>query len=119
MYLFFGAVTTVVSILSFAIFERIGFDALLANILSWIISVFVAFVTNTVWVFESSLKEKVFAKALKFYAARLFTLLIEELILLVFIKLLGFNSLAVKTLAQIIVIVLNFVVSKLFVFKQK
>ena len=118
-YLFFGAVTTAVSIATFAFFEWAGLDALFANVLSWIISVLVAFVTNTLWVFESSLKVKFFQKAIKFYAARLSTLAVEELILWVFIKLLAFDSIVVKTVAQIVVIVLNYLVSKLFVFRKK
>lgn len=119
LYLFFGAVTTAVSIFTFAFFEWLGFNPLVANILSWIISVFVAFITNTLWVFESSLKENSVLKAVKFYAARLSTLAVEELLLWIFISRLGFNSLIVKTVAQIVVIILNFVVSKLFVFRKK
>lgn len=116
--MFFGAVTTAVSIFSFALFEWAGLDALAANILSWIIAVMVAFVTNTLWVFEDTLKEKLLTKAMKFYAARLSTLAVEELILWVFITKLGFNSLIVKTAAQVAVIVLNYLVSKLFVFRK-
>ncbi len=116
LYLFFGAITTAVSIVSFAVFEYLKIDALVANILSWILSVFVAFVTNSLWVFESDLKTEFVKRALKFYAARIFTLLVEELLLLVFIKLLHFDSLLIKCIAQIAVIVLNYVISKLYVF---
>ncbi len=116
LYLFFGAVTTAVSILSFAFFEYLRIDALVANILSWILSVFVAFITNTLWVFEGDLKTKAVKKALKFYVARIFTLLVEELLLLVFIKWLLFDSLLIKCMAQIAVIVLNYVISRFYVF---
>jgi predicted membrane protein len=44
---------------------------------------------------------------------------IEEIILLVFITWLGFNSMVVKVIAQVIVIVLNYVISKFFVFSEK
>ncbi len=118
-YLFFGVITTAVSILSFALFEFSGLDVLIANILSWILSVFVAFITNTLWVFGDNLKNRVITKAFKFYAARIFTLLIEEALLLIFIKLLGLNSFVVKCTAQVVVIVLNYVISKLFVFGNK
>lgn len=47
------------------------------------------------------------------------TLVIEEIILLVFITWLGFNSMIVKVIAQVIVIVLNYVISKFFVFSEK
>lgn len=115
-YLFFGAVTTAVSIVSFATFEYLKIDVLVANVFSWILSVFVAFITNSLWVFEGDLKTKFAKKVLKFYAARLFTLLVEEVLLFIFIKRLHFDSLFVKILAQIIIIVLNYVISKFFVF---
>ena len=47
------------------------------------------------------------------------TLVIEEIILLIFITWLGFNSMVVKVIAQVIVIVLNYVISKFFVFSEK
>ena len=56
---------------------------------------------------------------LSFYAGRLLTLGVEELLLFVFITWLGFNSMVVKILAQIVVIVLNYVISKLLVFRDK
>lgn len=116
LYMVFGLVTTVVSIVSFAFFEYLKIDALVANVLSWILAVLVAFITNTLWVFESDLKTDVLKKAFKFYAARIFSLLVEELLLLVFITLLHFDSLLIKCIAQIVVIVLNYVISKLYVF---
>lgn len=53
-----------------------------------------------------------------FFAGRLATLGVEEVILLIFITWLSFNSMAVKVVAQIVVILLNYVISKLFVFKK-
>lgn len=53
-----------------------------------------------------------------FFAGRVVTLLIEEAILLIFITWLGFNSMVVKVIAQVVVIVLNYIISKWFVFKK-
>ena len=79
-----------------------------------------AFLTNKTWVFQSGGQEKGFLSLmLSFYAGRLVTLGVEELLLLVFITWLGFNSMAVKIAAQIVVIVLNYVISKLLVFRDK
>ena len=79
-----------------------------------------AFLTNKTWVFSSPGQEKSFlALMLSFYAGRLLTLGVEELLLFVFITWLGFNSMVVKILAQIVVIVLNYVISKLLVFRNK
>ena len=54
-----------------------------------------------------------------FYSWRVITLVVEEAILLVFITWLGFNSMLIKVIAQVIVIVLNYVISKLVVFKER
>ena len=78
-----------------------------------------AFLTNRVWVFASPTDNiKDFMKQmLSFYSGRIITLVIEEAILLVFINMLGFGSLLVKIVAQVVVILLNYVISKLFIFK--
>ena len=55
---------------------------------------------------------------LSFTAGRGFTLVIEEIIILVFITWLKFASLPVKLAAQVIVIVLNYIISKVYVFKK-
>ena len=111
LYLFFGGLTTVVSILLFALFNvSFKINALIANILSWIISVAFAFFTNRIWVFS--------APTHTIYGGRVVTLFIEEGILFVFITSLGFNTMIVKIVAQIIVIILNYIISKLWVFKN-
>ena len=53
-----------------------------------------------------------------FFGGRIITLVVEEVILLVFISILGFNSMIVKIVAQIIVILLNYIISKLIIFKK-
>ena len=53
------------------------------------------------------------------FGGRVFTLAVEELILFVFITLLGMNAIVIKVIGQVVVTVLNYVVSKLFVFKEK
>lgn len=57
-------------------------------------------------------------KFISFIGGRVATLVVEELILFIFITNLGMNSMAVKVVAQVIVIVLNYVISKLIVFKK-
>ena len=68
---------------------------------------------------EAGQEKSFFRLMLSFYAGRLLTLGVEELLLFVFITWLGFNSMAVKIVAQIVVIVLNYVISKLLVFRNK
>lgn len=120
LYLFFGGLSFIVSVATYALFNvPMKMDALIANVLSWIITVMFAFLTNRVWVFASPTDNiKDFMKQmLSFYSGRIITLVIEEAILLVFINMLGFGSLLVKIVAQVVVILLNYVISKLFIFK--
>ena len=122
LYLFFGGVVTLVSIGTFQLFYAVfKINELIANVISWVISVLVAYITNRTWVFVSTANTKgaVTAEMLGFFGGRAATLLIEELIILVFVTFLKFNSLAVKLAAQIAVIVLNYIFSKLLIFKNK
>ena len=122
LYLFFGALTTLINIVVFFVFtEIIKLDELVANVIAWIIAVLFAYVTNRIWVFNSHCETKLaFVKeVLAFYGGRVFTLLVEEGMLFVFIKLLSVNALVVKIIAQVIIIVLNYVISKLLVFRKK
>lgn len=122
LYLFFGVLTTLINIVVFFIFtELVKLDELVANVIAWIIAVLFAYITNRTWVFNSHCETKAdFAKEiLSFYGGRVFTLLVEEGMLFVFIKLLLANALVVKIIAQIVIIVLNYVISKLFIFRKK
>lgn len=121
LYLFFGGLTTFISILMFgglvALFET---DPLVANVISWIISVAFAFITNCIWVFDGLGKSKkaIWGQMIDFYVGRALTLLLEELILFVFVKQLECNSMMIKIVAQAVVIVLNYVISKLWIFRR-
>ena len=107
LYLFFGGLTFIVSIATYAVFNvSMGINELIANVMSWVLAVLFAFATNRVWVFQAP-------------THTIAEFLIEEIILLVFITWLGFNSMVVKVIAQVIVIVLNYVISKFFVFSDK
>lgn len=122
LYLFFGGLTFLVSISSYAVFNiQIGWNALTANIASWILAVAFAYVTNRIWVFTSSADSKrgIAREVVSFVSGRIVTLVIEELILLVFVTALEMNSILVKIVAQVVVIALNYVISKLVVFKSK
>lgn len=122
LYLFFGAWTFLISILTYAIFEqKCGMNELIANVISWLIAVLFAFVTNYVWVFpaEGNTQGNLVEQMIKFYMGRLFTLGVEEGILALFVTGLHMNSIAVKVVAQVVVIVLNYIISKLLIFARK
>ena len=122
MYLFFGVLTTVVSIASYAVANAVfGINELIANVISWILAVTFAFFTNRTWVFDAGKggTADFIRQMLSFYGGRLFTLLVEEVLLFVFITVLKLNSIGVKVGAQFVIVVLNYVISKLVVFKKK
>ena len=119
LYLFFGGVTTLVSIGSFVLADTVV-NELVANVISWFLAVTVAYATNRVWVFDSQAKgREIIKEAVTFYAGRLTTLGIEELLLFVCVTLLGWNSLLIKTLAQILVLIGNYLLSKFLIFRKK
>lgn len=121
LYLFFGGLTMIVSIVSYAICNLVfGIDVLVANIISWLLAVMFSFYTNRIWVFQASTNSiSGFLKQMvSFYSGRVVTLIIEEIILFIFITYLQYNSMVVKIIAQVVVVILNYVISKLWVFKK-
>jgi len=122
LYLIFGVLTTVVSILLYAFCTRIlSFGYYISNIISWIGSVTFAYFTNRGIVFES--KAETIKNRLKefimFYVSRILTLLLETLLLKIGIDFIHIDDLIVKIIANIMVIIMNYVFSKFIVFKNK
>lgn len=121
LYLFFGGFAVLVNLLLFALFEYVfGLNELVNNIICWVVCVLLQFFTNRTWVFENHTEgtEGLLKQMAGFFGGRLMTLLVEEIILMVFIIQLQFHAMTVKTSAQIIVILLNYLVSKFWVFKK-
>lgn len=124
-YLIVGILTTIVSLLSFYI-VRIFFlttssqiDIQIANIISWILSVLFAFVTNKKYVFKSKGKGKEKTiEMIKFYLSRLTTLFIDMATMWLLTALVNIDDKIAKLIVQVILVVLNYVFSKLFVFKK-
>ena len=121
LYILFGGVATVVSIGSFVICDTtLGMNELIANVISWVLAVATAYATNRTWVFGSRTRGKEFWKELvSFFSGRVLTLLMEEAILLIFVTWLGFPGVWIKVAAQIAVLVGNYFISKLIIFKKK
>lgn len=135
LYLVFGVLTTIVSWGSYALFEMsLGTfitDTIIlssvANVLSWIVAVLFAFITNKLWVFESkSFKGIVVIKELgAFVGSRLLTGVLEwvgvPLLMLIGLDqdIFGIEGMLAKVLISVIVVILNYVLSKLLVFRKK
>jgi len=122
LYLFFGGLTTLLSIVSFwFLIHPCAMDPLAGNVLSWILCVAFAYVTNRIWVFRDKAEGAagIAREAASFAAGRLATLALEEAVLWLGITILGVDDLLVKIAAQVLVIVGNYAVSKLFVFRKR
>lgn len=120
-YLIVGVLTTVVSL---AIYYGLVFTLLdptnptelqIANITSWIGSVLFAYVTNRLFVFKSNNPHKL-KEATHFFGSRLITLFLDMAIMFLGVTWLKQNDKLIKLFSQVVVIVLNYVFSKLFVF---
>ena len=126
-YLIFGVLTTLVNlitkyILLFTILNPTnGFQLQIAIIISWIAGVLFAYFTNRKFVFESKNENKL-KEFISFVVARIATLLLEMFIMWFFVTLLKLNSdlyVVIFTLvAQVAVVIGNYIFSKLFVFKK-
>lgn len=130
LYLFFGGLTTVVSFVAagFAkwVLEKwggFGTDAVsdISTVFSWVCAVTFAYLTNRVWVFDSTVKgaKSLIVEGGKFYGGRVFTLAVEWVVMRLGFAWLGLNYWAVKVFANVLVLILNYVISKVFVFRNK
>lgn len=123
LYLFFGVCTTLVNLVTKWILLLTVIDSSnaiqlqVAIIISWIVSVLFAYVTNRKYVFESKSKS-IFKEISSFFGSRVLTLVLEMVIMYIFVTALNFNVYLFTIISQILVIVLNYVFSKLFVFKK-
>ena len=122
LYLVFGILTTGINIgICGFLADILQWNVYLANSIAWVLSVAFAFVTNKLFVFHSRsvnkhilLKETVF-----FLLARLASLGVDMLIVWLLATLCGMNLWVVKIISNVVVIVLNYILSKLFIFNHK
>jgi putative flippase GtrA len=120
-YLFFGGLTTLVNIVVFAILEGpLGIDYKISNFFSVAAAICFAFVVNKLYVFQS--KSRNFSDTLhefvKFVLGRLVTMVVEVGGVPFCVELLGQPKMIAKLETQVIVMVVNYFISKLFVFKS-
>ena len=122
LYLVFGGFTTLINIVAYAVCSHvIGIDMLLSNAIAWILGVAFAYITNKIFVFESQTSGigALIKECLSFVWCRLATGLMDMAIMYVTVDVLHWSDMIMKILSNILVIVLNFVFSKLFIFAKK
>lgn len=117
-YLIFGVLTTLVNIVVYFVTSNLlGINYLISNFLAWFISVLFAYITNRAYVFESTSSQFI-KEAIKFFGSRLTTGVIDMGLMWLLVSFAPINDILIKILVNIIVIVLNYIFSKLFVFKE-
>ena len=120
-YLIFGALTTLVNIVAYSIlYYTLHINNAISNVLAWIIGATFAYITNKLYVFDSKVntKKELLKEIVYFYGCRLLTLAVDEGIMIFTVDKLGWNALLMKIIANIIVIILNFIFSKILIFKK-
>lgn len=139
LYLFFGVCTTVVNIVVYQLCcTAAGLHALISNIIAWIFAVAFAYLTNRIFVFRSTEHslQGVMREAGAFVGARLFSLLVDEFIIWLMVSVMGYiaverlladllscplkdaKSLFAKLCSNVVVVIMNYVLSKMIIFKK-
>lgn len=121
LYLVFGGLTTLVDFLIYVLMTD-GFHVnyLMSNVLAFIGAVVFAFVTNKIYVFKSHSFEpsRLLYEMTTFIGARLLSLVVNMVILYVFVEWVGIDDLIVKIAASVLVVIMNYAISKWLVFKK-
>lgn len=121
LYIIFGLGTTAVNMIAYEVtYNRIGICNLISTIIAWVLAVVFAFITNKLFVFDSkSLAwEKVKYELVTFLTCRLITGIFDVIIMFVAVDMMDWNSLVWKFVSNVLVTVLNYIASKLVIFKK-
>ena len=120
LYVIFGVLTTIVNLIAYYLFSNIiNINYLISNAIAWIISVVFAYITNKFFVFNSSYinKDVIIEEFIKFMNCRLIYGLSEVVLLFLFVDLLLMNDIVAKLIIGVLVALINFIFSKVFIFK--
>lgn len=120
-YGFWGVATTLVNYGMYLLCTRpLKLDLLPAQGIAWAVSVAFAFVVNKLLVFRSTSwsRETALREAWQFVSARILSGLVETALLWVFVRMLRFDDRIVKLAANVVVILMNYVLSKLIIFRK-
>ena len=121
MYGIFGVLTTAINIITYNIcYGALQISNVAANVIAWILSVLFAYITNKLFVFESkSFKASVlFREMVSFFGCRVATGVLDLVIMYVAVDVLLLHAMLWKVISNVLVIIINFVLSKLIVFKE-
>ena len=120
-YAIFGVLTTLVNIVVYWIMAHIcHFSVMISTVFAWVLSVLFAYLTNRKWVFnsEADSTQGILKEILSFFVCRLATGILDWVCMLVFVDLFHYPDMIIKVIANLLVIILNYVASKWFIFKH-
>lgn len=117
LYLIFGVLTTIINIFAYWALTRVmNVPVVPSTALAWLMAVLFAYATNKKYVFHSK-SNSVIKEASEFFAARIATGIMDVIIMWVFVDILGFHDVWIKTASNILVVIFNYIASKFFIFK--
>ncbi|MEE0752319.1 GtrA family protein [Frisingicoccus sp.] len=121
-YLFFGVLTTVVNfVVYFACTDGLHINYLAATAVSWVAAVLFAYVTNRKWVFESKVRGfmPILREMAVFVGCRVFSGVMDMGIMFISVDMIGISDRIAKFITQVAVVVLNYIFSKIIIFRNK
>ncbi len=121
LYIFFGVCTTIANVAAYWFLARLlGWGVMLSTVAAWSLAVLLAYLTNRKWVFGSGAKgvKEIAKEITSFFICRLVTGVIDWGCMYFFVGMLQWNDVMIKFGANVVVISLNYIASKLFIFKK-
>lgn len=120
LYLIFGCLTTIVNIIVYYILN-LYVDYMVSNAIAWIVSVLFAYVTNKIYVFKSGeyALSNIVKEFVLFVTGRVITGVLDMILMFTLINFFYFDGFISKIVVNVVVIILNYVFSKLLVFNMR
>jgi putative flippase GtrA len=121
LYVVFGGLTTLVNIISYFLLTRFAqTDTVPATVIAWILSVLFAYITNKIWVFESKSHrwKDLIREIVLFFGCRALSGVLDVFLMWLFVDVLSWYDVLIKIISNIVVIILNYLFSKLLIFRK-
>jgi len=121
-YALFGVLTTLVNVAVYWLMAHsAGLGVMPSTIIAWIVAVLFAYITNRKWVFHSEAHTTILIikEIVSFFICRLLTGVVDWVCMFIFVDIIHMNDIMIKFIANIVVIVLNYIASRMLIFKHK
>lgn len=121
LYGIFGVLTTIVNVVSYYLCARmLALNTVVSTVIAWLLAVIFAYLTNRKWVFESkeNTTKGIIREIVAFFSCRIATGVLDVVIMFVFVDMMMWNDVLIKFASNVLVILLNYVASKLIIFKN-